>query len=181
MNDSITPHNCWLHPKAEKFYLRREHTEVWSRGVTIYLFSRCICVVRICNWCINLQTSNLYHWFRSWLWLWRCHVSLMHTPSSKAVAPHCNTQVSGDGVRFRSEGWSWVGLGVGLGIRGGSCIWIQLLPKDFMFCSENWEPSQVKSSPWNYKVLSAFWTVLRYWASKFLYSIGKCVWGTSLF
>lgn len=45
MNGSITPHNYWLHPKAEKLCLRGQHTEGGSRGVTIHLFSRCICVV----------------------------------------------------------------------------------------------------------------------------------------
>jgi len=33
-------------------------------------------------------------------------------------APHCSTQDPGGGVRSRSKGWRWVGLGVGLGIRG---------------------------------------------------------------
>jgi len=37
---------------------------------------------------------------------------------SKAVAPHCSTQDLGGRVGFRSKGWRWVGLGMGLGIRG---------------------------------------------------------------
>jgi len=33
------------------------------------------------------------------------------------VAPHCSTRDPGGGVKSRSKGWRWVGLGVGLGIR----------------------------------------------------------------
>jgi len=36
------------------------------------------------------------------------------------VTPHCSTEDPGGGSR--SEGWSWVGLGVGLRIRGWSWI-----------------------------------------------------------
>jgi len=43
---------------------------------------------------------------------------------SNSVAPHYSTQDPGGGVGSTFKGWRWVGLGVGLGIRGRRCVGI---------------------------------------------------------